>query len=68
MNTNVAVKLPKSKTLPNDRVFSEALNLEIVNTGEDFRFFDVEKNEFISTVNEITSLKAEIERLKKFIK
>ncbi len=52
----------------NNRVFSEKLNLEIVNTGEDFRFFDVEKDEFIPTVNEITALKAEIERLKKLIK
>lgn len=55
-------------SIQNDRIFSEALGLEIVNTGEDFRFFDVEKNEFISTVSEISSLKAEIERLKKLIK
>ena len=52
----------------NDRIFSELLNLEIVNTGEDFRFFDVENDEFIPTVSEITALKAEIERLKKLIK
>ena len=55
-------------SVQNNRVFSEVLNLEIVNTGEDFRFFDVEKDEFIPTVSEITSLKAEIERLKKLIK
>ena len=52
-------------SIQNDRVFSEVLNLEIVNTGEDFRFFDVEKDEFIPTV---IDLKAEIERLKKLIK
>lgn len=55
-------------SIQNDRVLSQVLNLEIVNTGEDFRFFDVEKDEFIPTVSEITSLKAEIERLKKLIK
>ena len=62
-------------SIQNDRILSAVLNLEIVNTGEDFRFFDAEKNEFISTVSDISSvkdentqLKAEIERLKKLIK
>ena len=52
-------------SVQNDRVFSEILNLEIVNTGKDFRFFDVEKGEFIPTASD---LKAENERLKKLIK
>ncbi len=56
------------QAIQNDRIFSEELNLELVNTGEDFRFFDVEKDEFISTVSDISTLKAEIERLKKLIK
>ena len=55
-------------SVQNDRIFSEILNLELVNTGEDFRFFDVEKEECIPTVSDISSLKAEIERLKKLIK
>ncbi len=51
-------------SVQNNRIFSEALNLEIVNTGEDFRFFDVEKGEFIPTV---TDLKIENDRLRKLL-
>ena len=53
------------QSVQNNRIFSKALNLEIVNTGEDFRFFDVAIGECIPTVND---LKAEVERLKKLIK
>lgn len=53
------------QSIQNNRIFSETLNLELVNTGEDFRFFDVEKAEFIPTAS---YLKAEVERLKKLIK
>jgi Uma2 family endonuclease len=55
-------------SIQNDRIFSEALNLDLVNTGEDFRLFDVEKNAFILTVNDISALQNEIERLKKLLK
>jgi Uma2 family endonuclease len=55
-------------SIQTDRIFSEALDLDLVNTGEDFRFFDVEKDAFILTVNDISTLQNEIERLKKLIK
>jgi Uma2 family endonuclease len=55
-------------SIQNDRIFSEILNLDLVNTGNDFRFFDAEKNEFLPTVKDISALQNEIERLKKLIK
>lgn len=55
-------------SIQNDRIFSESLTLELVDTGKDFRFFDIETNEFLPTISEISTLKAEIERLKKLIK
>lgn len=50
--------------IENGRVFSEILNLELVDTKNTLRFFDVAENEFLLTSNElIESLKAEIARL-----
>jgi len=48
------------QNVSNDRIFSQALGLELVNTGEDFRFFNPETNEFLLT-NE--DLQAKIEKL-----
>ena len=55
-------------SIQNNRIFSDVLNLEIVNTGTEFQLFDAEKNKFIPTVNDIYALQNEIERLKKLIK
>jgi Uma2 family endonuclease len=54
-------------SIQNDRIFSEALKLDLVNTGEDFRLFDLVKDAFILTVNDISALQNEIERLKKLL-
>lgn len=53
------------QSITNNRFFSHRLSLELVDTGKDFRFYDVEKGEFLSTM---TDLVREIERLKKLIK
>ncbi len=53
----------------NDRIFSNLLDLELVNTGKDFRFFDIQTNEFLLTNEDLQAkvkqLEIEIERLKK---
>ena len=52
----VAYKLIKGElrkiNVQNRRIFSRELGLEIVDTGETLRFFDVEKNEFLLTAQE----------------
>lgn len=55
-------------SVQNNRIFSEVLNLDLVNTGEDFRFFDTEKDKFLPTIADISAMQEEIERLKKLIK
>lgn len=47
--------------VPNGRVLSESLDLELVNTGETLRLFNPETNEFLMTMEE---MQAENERLK----
>ena len=48
------------QAVENKRIFSQALGLELVDTGEDFRFFNPDTNEFLPT-NE--DLQAKIEKL-----
>lgn len=48
------------QAVENKRIFSQALGLELVDTGEDFRFFNPETKEFLPT-NE--DLQAKIEML-----
>lgn len=55
-------------SVQNNRIFSEVLNLDLVNTGADFRFFDIENDKFLPTADDISALQEEIERLKKLIK
>ncbi len=61
--------------IENNRVFSQALNLELVDTGETLRLFNPNTNEFLMTQQELDSkqqyleaenikLRAEIEKLK----
>ncbi len=47
--------------VPNKRIFSESLCLELVDTGETLRFFNPEKNELLMTPEEMA---IEIKRLK----
>jgi Uma2 family endonuclease len=56
------------QSVADTRIFSPLLGLELVDTGEDFRFFDVEKKKFLPTINKVIELQREIERLKKLIK
>lgn len=67
------------QSINDKRVFSDLLNLELVDTGADFRFFNPEMQEFLPTgedlsqinknvISENKRLKLEIERLKKLIK
>jgi len=67
------------QSIGNNRVFSELLGLELVDTGLDFRFFNPETQEFLPTSEDLSQinkqvtgenelLKLEIERLKKLIK
>lgn len=63
------------QSISDTRIFSPLLGLELVNTGENFQLFDIEKNEFLATIEDISHfktenelLKAEVERLKKLIK
>ncbi|MCY7346033.1 MAG: Uma2 family endonuclease [Pyrinomonadaceae bacterium] len=55
-------------TITDDRIFSPRLNLEIVQTDDAFKLFNPQTNEFLRTLEEaeeeLTRLKAEIERLK----
>jgi Uma2 family endonuclease len=52
----VAYKLIKGELrkiqVRNNRIFSRELGLELVNTGETLRFFDVEQNEFLMDAQE----------------
>ena len=48
------------QAIENKRIFSQALGLELVDMGEDFRFFNPDTNEFLPT-NE--DLQAKIEKL-----
>lgn len=65
----------KKVSIENGRIYSELLGLELVDTGETLRLFDLDKNEFLKNqeeldyeVKELSSenkaLKTEIERLK----
>lgn len=47
--------------IENRRIFSQSLNLELVDTGETLRLFNPETNEFLMTMEEMA---AEIARLK----
>ena len=62
-------------TIENDLIFSPALNLEIVDTGDGLRFFDSSANEYVRTADEtetalnaaearIVSLEAELAKSK----
>lgn len=63
------------QAVENKRIFSETLGLELVDTGEDFRFFNPATQTFLPTVEELSQinenilgenerLKTELERLK----
>ncbi|MBA2737709.1 MAG: Uma2 family endonuclease [Pyrinomonadaceae bacterium] len=61
----------KAVKLKRGRVFSPALNLEIVDTGETLRLFNTETRKFLPTMEELTSraekvesLESEVEKLK----
>jgi len=53
----------------NKRILSESLGLELVDTGETLRFFNLETNEFLMTAEEMQAenekLKVELAKLKK---
>lgn len=55
------------QAIDDKRIFSPALNLELIDTGKEFRFFNPETQEFLPTNLELQSenekLKAEIARL-----
>ncbi len=54
--------------IQNNRIYSEQLGLELVDTGTTLRPYDLDKNEFLKNQEELAdeniNLKAEIERLK----
>ncbi|MCY7376183.1 MAG: Uma2 family endonuclease [Pyrinomonadaceae bacterium] len=56
------------QSINDNRIFSSSLGLELVDTGEDFRFFNLEMQEFLPTSedlqNKIKRLETEIARLK----
>lgn len=56
------------KSVKQGRIFSKILNLELVDTGETLRLFNLETKEFLMTLNEIQTenekLKAELAKLK----
>lgn len=56
------------QNVQNNRILSNRLGLDLVNTGEDFRFFNPDTNEFLPTSedlqNKIERLEAELARLK----
>ena len=56
------------QAVENKRIFSQALGLELVDTGEDFRFFNPTTQTFLPTAEELSQinekLKAELARLK----
>jgi Uma2 family endonuclease len=59
-------------TIENNRVYSDLLGLELVDTGETLRLFNSQTQEFLKNSAELTdensNLKAEIERLKALLK
>jgi Uma2 family endonuclease len=71
----VAYRLKKGelKQVPvkKGRIYSESLNLEIVDTGAGLRLFDPATKQFLKTAEELaaenTELKSEVERLKKLL-
>ena len=62
-------KLFKKMKVEKGKIFSPALNLEIVNTSETLRLFNPETREFLPTMKELESeieqLKAELAKLKR---
>lgn len=54
------------QSINNKRIFSPALNLDLVDTGEDFRLFNPETKEFLKTAvelaKEVEELKRQLER------
>ena len=52
----------------NGRIFSEEIGLEIVDTGDGLRLFDVETKQFMRTLseseNEVARLREELDKLK----
>lgn len=68
-DTLMAYQRKGGKLLPveiqNRRVFSPRLNLEIVDTGAQFRLFDSKNNEFLRSPEEIAARLVELEALLK---
>jgi hypothetical protein len=62
----------KKVTIENNRVYSDLLELELVDTGETLRLFNPQTDDFLKNAAELTdensNLKAEIERLKALLK
>jgi Uma2 family endonuclease len=62
----------KKITVENNRVYSDLLELELIDTGETLRLFNPQTQEFLKTSAELTdensNLKSEIERLKALLK
>lgn len=46
----------------NSRILSESLDLELVDTGETLRFFNLETNELLMTIEEMAQKLAELEK------
>ncbi|MDQ3042436.1 MAG: Uma2 family endonuclease, partial [Acidobacteriota bacterium] len=57
----------KQVAIKNNRIYSEEIGLEIVDTGEGLRLFNRETNQFMRTLseseNEVARLREEVERL-----
>lgn len=47
--------------IENGRILSNSMNLELVDTGETLRFFDIEKKKFLMTMEEMAAKIAELE-------
>jgi Uma2 family endonuclease len=62
----------KKVTVENNRIYSDLLELEFVDTGETLRLFNPQTNEFLKNAAELTDenekLKTEVERLKALLK
>ena len=58
----------KQDAIKNNRIYSEEIGLEIVDTGKGLRLFNRETNQFMRTLseseNEVARLRAELERLR----
>lgn len=50
--------------IPNKRILSESLGLELVDTGETLRFFNPETNEFLMTMEEMAQELTELKKQK----